>query len=47
MCEICLNLTIKTPKRRQWRNSDVFIVNLFDEQISNNVLMFLLFILNK
>ena len=26
-CEICLKLTIKTPERRQWRHSDVFIVN--------------------
>ena len=25
-CEICLKLTIKIPKRRQWRRSDVFIV---------------------
>ena len=27
-CEIYSNLTIKTPKRRQWRRSGVFIVNL-------------------
>ena len=27
-CEICSELTIKTPKRRQWRRSGVFIVNL-------------------
>ena len=27
-CEICSKLTIKTPERlRQWRRSDVFIVN--------------------
>ena len=26
-CEICLELTIKTPERRHWRRSDVFIVN--------------------
>ena len=26
-CEICSKLTIKTPKRRQWRCSVVFIVN--------------------
>ena len=27
MCEICSNLRIKTPERRQWRRSGVFIVN--------------------
>ena len=26
-CEICSKLTIKTPKRRHWRRSGVFIVN--------------------
>ena len=26
-CEICSKLPIKTPKRRQWRGSGVFIVN--------------------
>ena len=26
-CEICSKLTIKTPERRHWRRSDVFIVN--------------------
>ena len=26
-CEIWLKLTIKTPERRQWRRSGVFIVN--------------------
>ena len=26
-CEICLKLTIKTPKQRHWRCSGVFIVN--------------------
>ena len=26
-CEICSNLTIKTPGGRQWRCSGVFIVN--------------------
>ena len=26
-CEICSTLTIKTPKRRDWRRSSVFIVN--------------------
>ena len=27
MCEICSKLTIKTPERRNWRRSGVFIVN--------------------
>ena len=31
-CEICLKLTVKTPERRQWRHSGVFIVNF--EQVS-------------
>ena len=26
-CEICSKLTTKTPERRQWRHSGVFIVN--------------------
>ena len=26
-CEICSKLTIKTPERRQWHRSGVFIVN--------------------
>ena len=39
-CEICSKLTIKTPERRQWRRSGVFIVNF--EQISHLVLVFLL-----
>ena len=26
-CEICSKLTIKTPKRRHWRRSGIFIVN--------------------
>ena len=26
-CKICSKLTIKTPERRQWRLSGVFIVN--------------------
>ena len=25
MCEICSKLTIKTPERRQWRRSGVFV----------------------
>ena len=45
-CEICSNLTIKTPERRQhqWRRSGVFIVNF--EHISHLVLMFLSLTLN-
>ena len=27
MCEICSQLTIKTPERCQWRQTDVFIAN--------------------
>ena len=41
-CEICLKLTIKTPERRYWRCSGVFIVNF--EHISHLFLMFLLLI---
>ena len=26
-CEICSDLTIKTPERRQWRRTGDFIVN--------------------
>ena len=37
MCEICLMLTIKTPKRRHWRRSYDFIVNF--EQIQHIVLV--------
>ena len=39
-CEICSKLTIKTPERRQWRRSGVFIVNF--EHASHLVLMVLL-----
>ena len=39
-CEICPKLTIKTPERRHYRLSGVFIVNF--EQISHLVLVFLL-----
>ena len=39
--EICLKSTTKTPERRQWRHSGVFIVN-FDEHISHFFLAFLL-----
>ena len=38
-CEIFSKLTIKTPERRQWRHSGVFIVNF--EHISHLVLVFL------
>ena len=44
-CGICSKLTIKTPERRHWRRSDVFIVNF--EHISHLFLVFLLFTLNK
>ena len=40
MCEICSKLTIKTPERRRWRRSGIFIVNF--EQIFHIVLVFLL-----
>ena len=43
-CEICSELTIKTPERRQWRRPGVFIVNF--EHISHVVLAFLLLTLN-
>ena len=43
-CEICSKLTIKTPERRHWRRSGVFIVNF--EYISHLVLVFLLLTLN-
>ena len=43
-CEICSNLTLKTPERRHWRHSGVFIVNF--EHISHIVLVFLLLTLN-
>ena len=39
-CEICSKLAIKTPKRRQWRRTGVFIVNF--EHISHLFLVFLL-----
>ena len=38
--EICSKLTLKTPERRRWRCSGVFIVNF--EHISHLFLMFLL-----
>ena len=42
--EICSKLTIKTPERRQWRRSGVF-VNI--EHISYLVLVLLLLTLNR
>ena len=44
-CEICSKLTIKTPGRRHWRRSGVFIVNF--EHISHLVLVFLLLTLSR
>ena len=44
-CEICSELTIKTPERRQWRRSGVFIVNF--EHISHLVLVFLTLTLSR
>ena len=44
-CENCTKLTIKTPKRRQWRRSGVFIVNF--EHISHLPIMFLLLTLSS
>ena len=43
-CEICSKLTIKTPERRQWRFSGVFIVK--SEHFSHLVLVFLLLTFN-
>ena len=44
-CEICSKLTIKTPERRQWRRSGVFIRNF--EHISHLVLVFVLLTLSR
>ena len=44
-CEICSKLTIKTPERRQWRPSGIFIAN--SEHISLLFLVFLLLNLSK
>ena len=44
-CEICSKLIIKTPERRHWRRSSVFIVNF--EHISHPVLVFLLLTLSR
>ena len=43
--EICLKLTTKTPKRRHWCRSGIFIVNF--EHISHFVLVFLLLGLSR
>ena len=43
-CEVCSKL-IKTPERRQWRRSGVFIVNF--EHISHLVLVLLLVTLSR
>ena len=43
-CEIYSKLIIKTPERRRWRRSGVFIVNF--EHISHIILVFLLLNLN-
>ena len=43
-CEICSELTVKTPERRQWIPSGVYIVNF--EHILYFALVFLLLILN-
>ena len=45
LCEICSHLRIKTPERRHWRRSGVFIVNF--EHVSPIFLMFILLILNN
>ena len=44
-CRICSKLTIKTPERRYWRRSGVFIVNF--KQISHLALVFLLLTLSR
>ena len=44
-CEVCSKLTVKTPERRHWRRSGVFIVNF--NHISHFFLEFLLLTLNK
>ena len=44
-CEISSKLTIKTPERRQWHRSGMFIVNFV--HISHLVLVFLLLTLSK
>ena len=43
-CEICSELTIKTPEKRHWCRSSVFNINF--EHLSHLVLVFLLLTLN-
>ena len=45
MCKICSKLTIKSPERRNWGRSCIFIINF--EQISHIVLAFPLLTLKK
>ena len=45
MCEVCSKLTVKTPERRDWCCSGVFVVNF--EQSSQIVLVFPLLTLNN
>ena len=45
MCEICPKLILKTPERRQWIRSGVFIIDF--EQIAHIVLVFPLLTLHK
>ena len=40
-CEICSKLTVKTPERRNWRRSGVFILN-FEHTIHINLVLLLL-----
>ena len=44
-CKVCSNSILKTPERRHWRCSGVFIVNF--EHISHLVLVFLLLTLRR
>ena len=44
-CEICSELTIKTPGRRHWRRFGDFVVNF--EHILHLVLVFLLLTLSR
>ena len=44
-CEICSKLSIKTPERRQWPLSGIFIANF--KLISNIILVFPLWTLNR
>ena len=43
--KLTTELIIKTPERRQWRRSDVFIVNF--ENFSHLLLVFLLLTLSR